>query len=180
MSHADGCAEVIGVELERLVAIVGRVFELPLGEVADGPLIPGFGEPGSVVDERRRFADRFGILLVVVQPGHARQALLVTNVAVAPPKLPNAVVGEQAHASVTVVQGSAQGGVLRKIAHKTQGHDRRPPRHMPAPASQSLQRAQQVPLRHGLDECSRALGFQIPVIEPLEIGTAGIAHGGLQ
>ena len=43
---------MIGIQLQRLVAVVGGLFELLQSKKTDRPLIPGFGKPGSVFDQR--------------------------------------------------------------------------------------------------------------------------------
>ena len=147
MGHADGGAEVIRIQLQRLMAIVGRFFELL--SARNTPIARWFQASANCAAssiELRRFADRFGVLLVLVQPAQAGQLLLLAMIAVAPPKLANAAVGQEPHAAVAVVQGPAENGVVRIVAQKPDRHDRRPPQHVPAAPGQPLQRAQQIPL----------------------------------
>ena len=144
------------------------VFESPLGEQADAPLVPNLGEPGCVVDQGRRLAHRLLILRAVVQPADAGQVLPLAGVAVAPPESPDAVVGQQPHAAVAIDEGPPEHAVVAIVAEKAQRHDRRPPRHVVASRGQPLERAGQVVLRYGGDERGRVLVLQVAVIQPLQ------------
>ena len=178
MGEADGGTEVVRIELERLVAVVGGVFELPLGKMADGPLVPGFGKGGSVVDQIGRFVDCLGVVLVLIQPADAGQAVLLLLTAVPPPELANAAVGQEAHAAVAVVHRLAEDGAMRIVAKKADGHDCGPPDDVVAADRQALERAEQIPLANGLDESRGVLRFEVLVVEAHEGRSLVLVHTG--
>src|SRR5438874_1530055 len=99
MRHTDCGANMIGVELQCLMADVGSVFKSLLSELGDGPLVPSFGKVGGFVDQCGCLANGLGVLIVLIQPAQPRHLVLLTPVAVAPPKLPNATIRQEAHAA---------------------------------------------------------------------------------
>ena len=51
LAEAGGGAEMEGVEFQSFAAVGQRFGKTTQGEIGDGALIPGFGQPGAFVDE---------------------------------------------------------------------------------------------------------------------------------
>src|SRR5690242_13218543 len=67
MGHADRRPEMISVQLQRLMTVVGGVFEPLEGELRDRPLVPSLRKAGRLVDQLARPADRIGKLTVLIE-----------------------------------------------------------------------------------------------------------------
>src|SRR5262245_47104056 len=120
---------MIGVELQRLMTIVGGVLKPPQRKFRYGTLVPSLGKLHRFRDQLRCLANRFRVLIVLIQSAYPCQPLLLALIAIAPPKLTNAAIGQQSHATVIVVERPAQNGVVRIIAQETDRHYRSSPQH---------------------------------------------------
>ena len=112
-------AEVIGIDLQGLVAVADRFGKLVGGEVGDRPLVPGFGKPGGFVEQFGRLPDGLLIAFGGVESNDDRKfppLVLVTGAS----NIADAILAEHANRTVLVLQCSAEGMVGCVIACKTQ------------------------------------------------------------
>ena len=124
-------------------------------EVGDRPLIPGLGEPRSVVDQRGRAAQGVLMLLRLVQPNDGLELLALDLAAGAAPDGADAVFGEHADAAVAIDQGPAEHGVRLVVADESQRQNRPAARGRRTMGGQPLERGRRVSQGDLADEAGR-------------------------
>ncbi len=181
MAHACGGHEVVGIDFERLVAIANRFDEVAGAQVRFGPLIPGFGEPGDIVDQRGGSADGFLIESRRVQSDEDAQFLAVGVGSGSRPKRADTIVGERANGAVGIQQGAAHGVVRVVIAQQSEGEDGGTADFAKLVAGESFEGAGTVPTRSANGEVGRILLLQVFVVQCLQIRFSSrlLAHAGV-
>jgi hypothetical protein len=95
LSHADGSREMVRVQIERLLAVVGGMLEHFQLKKGDGPLIPGFRIPGTLRDQFGGLADHAGKLTGTVVTYQLVQPSLMFILSIPPPDIADRILGDQ-------------------------------------------------------------------------------------
>ena len=68
-------AEMVGIDFQRLAAIVDRLLEMAQAKLGDRPLVPNLGQPRRLADQGRGIAQGDGEFVRPIQHHQAGQLL---------------------------------------------------------------------------------------------------------
>lgn len=170
LPHARGSAEMIGVDLQGLVAIADRVGVAVDAEVRDGALVPNFGEPRRLRYQCRGAVDRFLMTLGGVHSHDESQLTSLLLVAGSTPDFANAGLGKQSHAAIGVVQCTAHGRVRIVAAQVSQRQNRATAGHATADLGHPFESARCVSFGDGLGETGDVVVAQIGFVQLVDQG----------
>ena len=114
VAHAHGRWKMERIAFHRLLAVAQRVAEPLHLKVSNGSLIPGFRETVRLLNQAGRIASCLIETVGVVPTNDALQLMPLLFGTVAVPQFANAVLRQQTHHSITVVQRGPITALLSK------------------------------------------------------------------